>query len=317
MKLRKHKIFIGWSIVVLSAFVVLPCSAKIIDRVVALVNDDAITLSELTRETMARMGGAQTAPSPEVYQQVLYGLIEQKLILREAIKLETSISDREVDQAIERIRRQSNVSVEEIKAALGTQGIEWEEYRQQVREDIMRNQAVAIKVRSQAGVTDKDLNNYYENHIEEFLETAKVRIEQLFFPIPAGATVEQRNAVVREAEEVLARVNDGHDLSVVAVEAGVIEEGESLDLGYFNKGDLLEPLDEAAFSIPVGSVSDVIETPRGYTIIRVVDRQEETLRTLEEVAEDITDEIYQEKVKKRFQEWIDELYQEAYIEIKL
>ncbi len=317
MKERRRRIITGLVFVVISLVVAFPCLGEVIDRVVAIVNKEVITQSELERETRARIGRAQVAPSPEIYREVLQGLVEQKLILGEAVNLEITVSEREVDRAIGTIEKQNNVTTADIRTALEEQGITWEEYRQQVREDIMRNQAITMKVQSQVGVTDKDINAYYEEHTDEFVDPPKVRIEQLLFPIPAGATAEQRNAAAQKAEEVLKRVKAGHDFRTVAIEVGVIQEGDSLDLGYFNKGELLEPLDRAAFAVPIGSVSEIIETPRGYFIIRVLDRQEESSKTIEEAGGDISGEIFREKARKRFEEWMEELYQQAYIEFKL
>ena len=115
---------------------------------------------------------------------------------------------------------------------------------------------------------------------------------------------------------MLDRVSRGQDFHAVAVDTGIIEEGDSLDLGYFNQGELMDSLDRAAFSIPVGSVSEIIETPRGYIIIRVLDRQETSSVSLDVLEEEVSEEIYQEKVRKKYEEWMEELYQEAYIEVK-
>ena len=314
---KKQVVFVFAIIILLICSVGSSTFGEIIDRVVAIVNEQVITQSELEREVRARTAQAQVMPTPDIYREVLSGIIEQKLILEESKELEIVVTDREVDRSIDRIAQQNNVSVEEIKLAISEQGLTWQEFRQQVMEDMVRNQVVGIKVRSQVSVTDMDLQEYYEEHRDEYEQPPRVRIEQLFFPVPAEATVEQRDAVAGKAKEVLGRVNKGEDFHGVAVDVGIIEENDSLDLGYFNKGELMDALDREAFIIPVGSVSDIIKTPRGYAIIRVLDRQEEASVSLDVLEEDVSEEIYQEKMRKRYEEWLKELYQEAYIEVKM
>ena len=170
-----------------AGLIVLVCSiatlsfGEIIDQVVAIVNEQVIIQSELEREVRARTGQAQVMPTPEIYREVLAGIIEQKLILEEAKELEIFVTDREVDRSVEKIAQQNNVSVEEVKAAIQDQGLTWDDFRQQIRDDMVRNQVVGMRVRAQVGVTDLDLQKYYEDHRDEYEKPPRVRIEQLFF----------------------------------------------------------------------------------------------------------------------------------------
>lgn len=307
-------------LIMIGTFILCVCGlaqGEIIDRVVAIINGDVITMSELEHEARGRLKQSGQTPSPDFYRELLSVIIEQRLILREAAQAHVAAGDREIDQAIERVTKQNNITVDQLKQALQEQGLTWAEYRKQIRDDIIRNQIIGMKVQSQVSVTDKDYAEYLEGRQSEHVESPKVKIEQLSFPLPEGAGQDARDQSAQKAEAAHQRVNSGADFRTVAEELGLIKAGESVDFGYFSKGELVGALDEAAFSLPVGSVSNVIETGRGFFIIRVVDRKEAGSRSVDEVKDEVREQIFRAKAEKKYREWIEELYANAYIEVKL
>jgi|GEM_PF-772204 len=307
-------ILVVWSLV---TWLRVGSEAEIIDRVVAVVDKDVITSSELEREARLRFGKDQRIPSAEAYKQLLTAIIEQKLILREAAANEVKVSDQEVERTLERIVKQNGISTADLRAAVEGEGISWEQYLAQLRNDILRNHIVAMKVYSQVNISEKDYADYYKAHENDYIKPATVRIEQLLFSVGEDASSEAKTQIKGQATTARARLQAGEDFRSVGEALGVVKSGESVDFGSFGKGELMEALDEAAFSLAIGTISDVLETERGFAIIRVLDRTEKQARSLDEVKEEIGRVLYQQKADRKYKEWMDGLVANAYIETKL
>lgn len=290
---------------------------EIINRVVAIVNEEIITLSEFLKIAQTQSPEAASTFSTEKYRELLNRIIDQKLVDQEALKTETNISDREVDEAIERLKQRNGLSTEQFNEALQQQGLTWDEYREKMREEMKRSQFIAQKIQSQVNISEKEMKNYFRKHRKDYFEPARVKIEQVFFPFPSNATPETKNSLAVKAEEALKRIKAGEDFHNIAQEFNLTEEKSSYDPGYFKKGELMAALDETAFSLNIGELSNVITTTKGYVIIRVLERTEDKSKTLDEVREEITNSLFQKKMEKKFQEWMEELHGKAYIEIKI
>lgn len=294
-----------------------PLKGEIVDRVVAIVNNEIITLSELFRAAQVQSPEENKFLSSSKYQEVLEGMIEQKLIDQETLGEEVQVSENEVNEVIEKFKEKNGISAAQLNEALSQQGITWEKYRKKIREEIRRSQIVTQKVRSQVNVTEKELKEYYRNHQDDYFEPARVKIEQIFFPLPPEATEEMKNLLSLKANEVLRRIKTGEDFNKVAQEKNFSEGKSSYDLGYFKKGELMMILDEEAFRLKNGEVSNVITTNKGYFIIRLLDRTDEKTKKFNEVKEEIANGLLQQKMEKKFRDWIEELRNKAYIEIKI
>ena len=298
-------------------FFLTAAKGEIIDRVVAIVNKDIITLSELLKMVQTQSPEAKPILSSGNYREVLQGIINQKLIDQEASQEKINVSKKEVDQFIERFKKRNAINTAQLKEALQQQGLTWDGYREQVQEEIRRSQIISQKIHSQVSVSEKEIGEYYQNHLDKYVESPRVKIDQIFFPFTPKMTGEDKDNLALKAEEALKRIKSGEDFQGVAEEYNSTNASPFHDLGYFKKGDLMGPLDEVAFRIKIGGVSNVIKTEKGYFIIRVIDRKEAKAKELNEVRKEIVDYLLQQKREKKFQEWLEELHDKAYIEIKI
>jgi len=291
---------------------------EIIDRVVAIVNKEVITFTELSR--MARLQSPEANPvlSSDQYRQVLEGMIEQKLIDQRALKTEITVSERDVDQFIKKFQEKNKLSTEQLAEALQQQGMSMEEYRTKVKEEIRRSQIIGQEVHAQVNVTEKEIAEYYQSHLGEYIKPPQVKIGQMFFPFSSPVLPGEKERTVQKAEAALEEIRSGGTFEAVAKKCE-LEQGAQCahDLDYFAKGELMGPLDEAAFTLAIGDVSGVIETDKGCFIIKVLDRKEEQITELEKVRQTLVNQILQQKTEQRLHEWLEELHDEAYIEIKI
>lgn len=292
-----------------------PARPEIVDEVVAVVNDEIITRSDLLRAAKFQF----LSPDPSRYREVLERLIDQKLIDQATQGMDIKISEKDVDAMIADFKRTNQITDAQLTEILQQQGITWEEYREQVRIGLRRNHAIAQNIRSEISISDKEITEYYQQHPEEFFEPAQVKLERLFFPLPEEKNLKDNKVITiqQKAEEALRRVRSGENFQKIAQELTTPGEKISWDVGVFKKGELFGTLDQAAFTLPPGEISQIIPVGnKGYCIIRVVERTPEKTKKFEEVREIIGNYLYQQKMAIRLQEWIEKLRQNAYIEIK-
>jgi len=300
------------------SFVLPEAQGEIIDRVVAIVNKEVITLSELSMLAQHQSAEANSFLSSEQYRQVLQGMIEKKLIEQQALQREIVVSEKEVDQFMKRFQEKNNLSAEQLAEALQQQGMSLEEYRTKIQEEIRSSQIVSQEVHAQINVTENEIEEYYQNHLDEYVEAPQVKIGQIFFPFSTPALPEEKERIVLKAEAALEKIRSGGTFKEVAKECDLTQGAYcSQDLDYFEKGELMGPLDEAAFSLGIGDVSSVIETDKGCFMIQVLDRQETQTTELDEIRKTLVNQILQQKTEQRLQEWLEELHNEAYVEIKI
>jgi peptidyl-prolyl cis-trans isomerase SurA len=290
---------------------------EIIDRVVAVVNREVITYSELEKKLQLQAPPGSAQPSMMDYRGVVEEMVNQKLIDQETRQMQIRVKEKEVDEFLEKFAKRNKLTVPELRAAVEGKGLTWESYRTEVRNEIRRNDAISQKVQGQVNITDREVQEYYQANKEQYFAPARVKIEKLFFAFLGDVTPEGKAELARKAGEALERLKSGESFQQVAEAYGESGGGAPSDLGYLGKGELIGPLNEAAFTLPVGALSNVIATEKGYGIIRVVDRQEESTKGLEEVRQDIDNQLFRIKIEKKYQEWMQELRDRAYVEIKI
>lgn len=317
-----------WMFLVFMASVILPESlrAEVIDRVMAVVNGKVITLSELTeREAPLAKQAAETFNGAErdkrlaeIRKKVSDSLIEDLLLEQEAEKLGLKVSERDVDDAIEDVKKQNSLDDEGLKVALKKEGLTYEGYRAQIKKQIEKSRVIGQQVRSKVSVSEKDLADYYERNQRMFLKDEEVKISHILFVVPDMASGAAIEGIKKEAMDVLEMARSGKDFQELAKkysEDSSAQEGGSL--GFFKRGQILPAFEEAAFSLKKGGISDLVRTTYGFHIIRVDDVKEALLEPFESVKEKIRSAVTSEMLEQRYKEWMDELKKSALIEVKL
>jgi len=155
----------------------------------------------------------------------------------------------------------------------------------------------------------EEVNDYYTRHLETFQRPEQVRARHILFKVASSASAEQEAQVRTRAEAVLAALRNGEDFATLAKQysedTATAEQGG--DLGYFPRGQMVAPFEEAAFSLPVGQLSDVVRTPFGWHILRVEDKREAETKPLAEVESEIQDKIREDKARDAAAAFVDDL----------
>lgn len=269
--------------------------AEVLDRVVALIDDDAIFLSEVERYArpyLAEMeatvaADAQPARRTAILRQSLDEMIDERLIQRAATRAHITVEDDDVDRFIANIAQERGADVATLRRALESEGVPWSEYRERMQRQVLQLKVLQLRVRGRINITETDLRGEYTRLARELQGQSIPHVSHIFFALPETASDAQVAAVRARAEAVTARVRGGADFATVARElsedAASREAGG--DLGSVQPGTLPEELERAIDALAVGAVSEPVRGPGGFHVLRVSERTAPAPPSFESVRE--------------------------------
>ncbi len=296
--------------------------AVLLDRVVAKVNDEIITWSEL-RKSIEIDGGeflkglegeARKKKIAELEADFLTTLIDLKLQLQEARRTGFDVNPSEIDAAVDEIKIKYNLNDEDLIKTLKEEGFTIAEYKNQFAEQILLAKIVNYGVRDNILVSDSEIEEYYKANRQNYADEEKVKAKQIFFPANR-ADITQKNEAEDRAEDVMKRIKDGEDFASISerLESGKI--GSGVDLGYVNLGGMIKEIREAIADLNAGEVSRPFWSTAGLHIVIVEDRVQGI--QIKEIRDKIKNILFQEKMKGKYNSWIKSLRENASVEINL
>ena len=302
----------------LFAGVVPPCGAETVDRVVAIINDSIITLSELNAATTVAIeklgvkGAGDKRKVEEVRATILESLIEQRLVRQAADRAGIDVSEREIDNAIEDVKKQNSLTQEQLLLALAQSGLTQKEYREQLKEQIRQVKFINKEFRSKISVQDEDIEDYYRQNASEFSGQTLYRMNMIFLPSTDEKAMEEKLALVKAG---LGRGEDFRQL------ASHYSEGPSPalggDLGYLKSGEMELWIESAVRELKAGQASPAIKRPEGVYFLQLTDLKAPEAKPLSEVKGLIQDRIFKKIMDERFSFWLSEVKRSAHLEIRM
>ena len=298
-------------------------AAEVCNRVVAVVNNDVITLYELNIRIKEMTGSApeelmqkNETMFRDAQRKILELLIDEKIAQAKIKELGIKVADRQVDNFLEKVKRDNQWTQEDLVAGLEKEGLSYEKYRERVRRDIERAQLIEYEVRSKIIIRDEVIQKYYEDHRGTFGVAEKVQLAGIFLMRKNMKSEEEMRELYKKAQDISAKLKAGADFSQMAAN---FSEGPGAnqggDLGQFTVDHLEAGLKSVVEALPEGGISDPLVRPNGIQIIKVVKKQTGKIRSLEEMREAIYGILYQEEVNRRYQAWIKELRDSAYTRV--
>ncbi len=325
-----HKV-LSESLVVLFAFgavLFFSCGAgaEIVERIVAVVNDEVITLTEVREISIPYMQKMKEKFSMkygeeeilETERRIVDQLVDELLVNQEAERLKIEVTDKEVELGIKNVMEGARLNRDQFEQALAEDGLTMEEYRKQLKKQIRKMRLIDQEVKSKVQVTGNEIDNYYEAHKSEFNAPPEIRLQQILLIVPPKASNDEIEQIRKKAEQVLQEIKEGADFGDMAKRYSQdVTAAAGGDIGVFVQGDLFPALDEIVFTLPVGGISPVIQGPKGFHIVKVLGKKERQNMTEEERREEISNIIYNQKVESAFKQWIKELRNKSYVAINL
>jgi peptidyl-prolyl cis-trans isomerase SurA len=289
--------------------------AETINKILATVDGEPITMYELKQFAERTVRGRQVNSNDQA--MLLDALITEKLVSKEVSDKGVVVRDDDVERYIDSIKDRNKIDEEQLKLALAQQGLTLESYRAQIREDIQRQQLISREIRGKVNVTPEEVQRYYDAHLSEYSTPEKVQLAHIVFRLERDASPDRIAAVMAKAEEVRGRIKTVADFAEMAKQVSEDATAQNGgDLGWFKKGEMLEPLEKAAEKLKVGEVSDPVRTDVGVHLVKVEAREGASHQNLDELAEQIKQQLYNAALEDRFQKWLtEELRKRHHVEI--
>jgi parvulin-like peptidyl-prolyl isomerase len=249
---------------------------------------------------------------------LLNRMIEDLLVQQQAKKSGTVIREEDAMNSILDMLARRKVKLEDFKQALVREGTSFEAYKEEVKSHLMKVRLAQREVRSKITVSDEEIGNYYSQHRDLYEGKESARLLQILIAVPPGADEETKQKLRAEAEDILKKLKSGEAFELMAARFSKGSEAQTGgDLGFVERGTMLPPVDEAAFKLKVAQLSNVVESSLGFHILKVIERRGQGSKPLTEVREEIKDQITNEKMDIKLQEWVQDLRKKSFVEIRL
>jgi len=295
------------------------------------VNDRIITLSDYNKALASIpqevQQDCQSAPSgctPEQQQSriaeekkdLLRNMIDQQLLIERAkdmgIDVETDLVKR-----LDQVRKQDNfATMAEFQKAVEQSGLAWEDYKEQMREQLLQQKVINQEVGSKVDIGNEEVRKYYDAHKSDFVRPEEVDLSEIFLKT-TGKTPEQIAVIKKKADELYKRIQNGEDFAALAKE---YSQGPAKDdggeLGEYQRGQLAKPLEDAVFKLDKGSITNVIQTQTGFILLKVNQHYDAGLQPLDKVENDITNRLYAKKMEPALREYLQQMREESYIRVR-
>ncbi|BAO45555.1 peptidylprolyl isomerase [Thiolapillus brandeum] len=272
-----------WLLLLLAASLLLPATltfaaeAELLDRIVAVVNDDVVLQSELdqevasVKEKLAQVG-AEDIPRDEIRKQALERLILEKLQLAEARKIGATVDDETLLMAMNKIAQQNGLSLDELAAALKEQGMSMDDYREELRKEITLQRLRNREVISSIQITKAEVDNYLAHAEENPGGRDAYHLRHILVPTPEGASPEEVAAAKKQAREIIQRLNNGEDFASLATRYSAGQQAlEGGDLGWLQAGQVPTLFIKDLAGMERGDINGPYQAASGFHIIKLED----------------------------------------------
>jgi peptidyl-prolyl cis-trans isomerase SurA len=315
----------------------------VVEEIIARVNNQIVTRTEYihSRDQLKQEIQQQDASNAdrifaEKQRDVLRDLIDQQLLLEKAKDLGIT-GDTELIKRLDEMRKQMNLeSMEDLEKAAQGQGVSYEEFKQNLRNQIVTQRVIGQEVGSHLSMNKEEEQKFYNQHREELQQPEQVRLSELLIapkpatPPTAGAdstapaappsdaeTAQADARAKAKAEDLIAQLRQGasfEDLAKKNSDGPTAHDGG--DLSYFKRGILSKDLEDRVFAMKAGDITDVIRTKQGYVILKVTEHQQAGVPSLKEVEPRIQDALYMQKLQPALRVYLTKLREDAFIDIK-
>jgi peptidyl-prolyl cis-trans isomerase SurA len=303
---------------------------SVIEEIVAHVNTSIITRSELqrTKEQTVNDLRQQSAPPDKIAdaeKNALRDLIDQQLMVQKAQDLGFS-ADTELIKQLDEMRKRSNLdTIEDLEKEAANQGINWEDFKQNVKNQILTQMVVQREVGSKVQISQDEIKKFYDEHKSELEQKERVRLSEILISTSNkdqdGKEVPMSEAEVAQAEakakQVYEQLKKGADFQEVAKKnSDGPTANEGGDLGFFERNQLAKELEEKTFAMKPGEFTDITRTKQGFEILKVTAHEQAGIPPLKDVEPRVQEAIYLKKIQPELRTYLTKLREEASIDVK-
>ncbi len=310
-----------WGFVFISLFLSSFAQAEIVDRIIATVNQDPVTLYDLNKAMDNINKELSKAPTPklsnEEYQSLrkraFDHLLDETLLNQEVSKKAVETTDQEVNHAIQTILERNQFSLDQLKKELASKGSSFDAYREEIKGQLKRLKFINQIVGNKIHVSDEDVKAFYAQNAAQLGGNQEVHIAQIVFPFSENPSEGDLKKAQANASQAYQKIKGGAKFDQVMKEYG--GEGSG-DLGKVNFMGINPELSKAIQGLQEGGVTEPVRSSTGFIIVKLLDKPEAPLSGSEQMKENIRDKIYEIKVQQEIKKYVDQLRSKAFIDVK-
>jgi len=317
-------LFLTLVVFVSLAFIVLPSAAeeeKASEGKVALVNGSVITQGDFDREMsglqqrLARRGeSVNDEQLSELKKDVLQNLINLELLYQESQKSGIKIEETAVNEQLDAVKKQFP-NDDEFNNALLKMDLTETGLKSQIKKGLAIDQFIDKRFADKITVSEKEAKSFYDSNPDAFKQPGQVKASHILIKVAPDADDAQKAAARKKIEEIQKKVERGDDFAALAKESSQCPSSASGgDLGFFGRGQMAKPFEDAAFALEPGEISDIVETRFGYHIIKTTEKKSGTTMAYEDVKEKLMQFLKQKKLQEKLGEYAKELEKKAKVE---
>jgi peptidyl-prolyl cis-trans isomerase SurA len=303
-------------------------NSKTVEEIIARVNNEIITRSELDKARGSAQEDAEQECkgkcTPEELKiqiedrqkNALRDLIDQSLLVQRGKDMGISV-ETEVIKRLDQIRVQNGLtSMEDLEKAVSTQGINWEDFKDNIRKGLLTQRVISQEVGSHINVGKEEIAKYYQDHKKEYVRPEQVALREIVVSTE-GKKDSELPDLKKKAETALKRVKDGEEFGEIAKrfsDGSTAKQGGFL--GVYKRGELSKELEDTVFSMKKNDLTDVMDTKQGYLVLQVLEHYDEGEQSLSKVEGEITDKLYSERMEPKLRDYLKTLREQSYVVIK-
>ena len=313
----------------------LVAQATVAERIVAIVGEHAILLSDMRNRARPFLlqihqkvptGAQLAAAESELYKQLIERMVDERVEQQAAERAHLSVTAEEIDSGIRNVATQQGITVERLIEEATKTGLSRQEYRDEVRRQILEGKLLQLRVRSRVRVTEDDVRATYAKLIRAERAKLAYRIAWIVLRVPPTASAAARADRQELAERIAATARAGVDSNGNRVEFAELAQSFSDDtatrlrggdLGRHKPGDLAQPIEDETHKLEVSGVSAPFVFKNDIVIVKLVARDPSELPSLDDAHDELLQRAYQEQMDRARRQWINELRQGTYVDVRL
>ncbi len=303
-------------------------NAKTVEEIIARVNNEIITRSELDKARASAEDDAkqecQGKCTPEQLKSdiedrqknTLRDLIDQSLLVQRGKDMGVNVEP-EVIKKLDQIRTQNKIdSMEDLEKAVSSQGTNWEDFKNNIRNGLLTQRVISNEVGSHITIGKDEVGKFYNEHKQQFVRPEQVALREIEVSTQGKTEVELPD-LKKKAETALKRVKDGEDFGEIAKrfsDGSTAKQGGFL--GVYKRGELSKELEDIVFKMKKNELTEIMDTKQGYLVLQVLERYEEGQQPLNKVENEIMDHLYSERMEPAMRQYLKTLREQSYVVIK-
>ena len=302
--------------------------AAVVERVVAVVADKAILLSDVQQRarpfqlqifTNVPEGASRNAALSQLYRQLVERLVDEELQSREAVKANVTVNAQEIQSAIERVAKQNEVTVEQLFEEAQKNGLNLTEYRSEIRRQLLDAKMLNLRVQGRMRISEDDMRSTYRRLQQEERRKLEFRAAWIRLQIPPGSGPEGANKVRESAAQLSARARAGADFAELArtysSDPATRQQGGLL--APMHPGELTAEVDSVLIGMEVGEITQPIRQGDAWLVLKLVERSASQLPEYEKAKPQLQNRVYSEKMETTRRQWLDSLRKRTHVDIRL